>query len=70
MASEDGEHLQKLHGRPQMERRRCRLCFIPMHTAVENRLGIHIRCVYHASQRQTVTLRGPVYGRRKSEDTR
>jgi hypothetical protein len=69
-SAEDGEFLQKALGRVEIKRRNCRVCNIPMNSDAENRIGVHIRCVYDVSKRQKYTTQGPRYGRCRPKDAR
>jgi hypothetical protein len=67
MHLDDGEDVQRLTGKVMLPRVKCRACGIPMNSDAENRLGIHVRCVYDIEQkRKTRSHPGPRYGRRRS----
>lgn len=59
----DGDNLQRLAGKPAPERRKCRVCMIPMNSDAENRIGVHVRCVYNIKQRRVAAIPSPRYGR-------
>ena len=63
----DDEKVQRLVGRVESPRRRCKVCKIPMNSDAENRLGVHVRCVYDVSRRQSYAIPGPQYGHRRKE---
>jgi hypothetical protein len=64
MPSDDDEHIQRKYGRPERPRNRCKVCQIPMNSEAENRLGVHVRCVYDVSVKmKKYEIPGPRYGR-------
>lgn len=65
MPLEDGENVQKLVGKVLTPRNRCKVCKIPMNSDAENRLGVHVRCVYDVSLRKKYAIPGPRYGRKE-----
>lgn len=68
MPSDDGDYLQRAHGRVDTPRRRCKVCHIPMNSDAENRLGVHVRCVYDmTAKRKKYAIPGPRYGRARSQ---
>lgn len=59
------DDVQRLVGKVESPRRRCKVCHIPMNSDAENRLGVHVRCVYDVSRRQSYVIPGPRYGNPK-----
>jgi hypothetical protein len=62
------EKIQRAFGKVERPRVKCRVCHIPMNSDAENRLGVHVRCVYDMSRRAERRIKGPSYGRRRKEE--
>lgn len=68
MGLEDGdEKVQMVAGKREIKERPCRVCRIMMHSGLENRIGLHIRCAYNANKTIKVVIGGPSYGRRRQD---
>lgn len=67
---DDAEPVQAMYGKKQVERRNCHVCHIPMNTLAENRIGVHVKCVYDVSRRRKIIPEVPSYGRRRPQTAR
>jgi hypothetical protein len=67
MPLDDDEIIQRRYGKVLTPRKRCKVCQIPMNSDTENRLGVHVRCVYDTTTRlKKYKIPGPRYGRARS----
>lgn len=64
----DPEYVQQRAGRVQGTKRRCKVCHIHMQSDAENRLGVHVRCVYDSKVKMSQSaIPSPKYGHRRPE---